>query len=149
MALVAFASAITRACNNTPRLCNVSYDQVTHLGAHDSPFLSDATTGSSSFGNQFYNVGPAIQSVDVFNNLKLPVGRKGVSSAVIDNGLGLKRISGSTKKIPQGRVVMLLAVALSLRISWLERTMLGAGPQSADVEEGITRYSSDATRNIF
>lgn len=65
----------------------------------------------------FFNVGPAIQSVDVFNNLKLPVGRKDVSSAVIDNGLGLKRISGSARKIPQGRVVMLLAVALTLRIS--------------------------------
>lgn len=55
MAQVAFVSTTTRACNNSPRLCNVSYDEVTHLGAHDSPFLSDATTGFSSFGNQFYN----------------------------------------------------------------------------------------------
>ncbi|KAL6709641.1 hypothetical protein ACN47E_001069 [Coniothyrium glycines] len=44
-----------RACNNSPLLCSVAYDQVTHLGAHDSPFIRDGSTGFSSFGNQFFN----------------------------------------------------------------------------------------------
>ncbi|KAF9692499.1 hypothetical protein EKO04_009764 [Ascochyta lentis] len=47
--------AAQRACNNAPELCSTSYDQTTHLGAHDSPFLRDASTGFSSFGNQFFN----------------------------------------------------------------------------------------------
>lgn len=59
-ALVATAAAramhiADRACNNSPLLCSASYDQITHLGAHDSPFLRDASTGFSSFGNQFFN----------------------------------------------------------------------------------------------
>lgn len=56
MALAAmFGPTDGRACNNSPELCEVSYDQVTHLGAYDSPFLSDASTGFSSFGTQFFN----------------------------------------------------------------------------------------------
>jgi hypothetical protein len=56
LALAVFCvSADSRACNSSPQLCNVSYDEVTHLGAHDSPFLANASTGFSSFGNQFFN----------------------------------------------------------------------------------------------
>lgn len=43
------------ACNNSPDLCSRTYDSITHLGAHDSPFVRDATTGFSVSGNQFYN----------------------------------------------------------------------------------------------
>jgi hypothetical protein len=50
-----FGSSTERACNNSPELCNVSYDRATHLGAHNSPYLSDVSTGFSSFGNQLYN----------------------------------------------------------------------------------------------
>ncbi|KAK2795485.1 hypothetical protein FQN52_005252 [Onygenales sp. PD_12] len=44
-----------KACNNSPLLCSLSYGEITHLGAHNSPFLRDASTGFSSSGNQFYN----------------------------------------------------------------------------------------------
>lgn len=40
------------ACNNSPDLCGRSYANVTHLGAHDSAFLRDASTGYSQAGNQ-------------------------------------------------------------------------------------------------
>ena len=43
------------ACNNSPSLCSKTYDSITHLGAHDSPFVRDATTGYSTSGNQYYN----------------------------------------------------------------------------------------------
>ncbi|KAF2104137.1 hypothetical protein NA57DRAFT_62829 [Rhizodiscina lignyota] len=43
------------ACNNSPDLCSKTYDNVTHLGAHDSPFLRDSSTDFSTAGNQFYN----------------------------------------------------------------------------------------------
>lgn len=43
----------TTACNNSPDLCSKSYGEITHLGAHDSPFVRDETTGNSLAGNQY------------------------------------------------------------------------------------------------
>ncbi|EXJ89170.1 hypothetical protein A1O3_02234 [Capronia epimyces CBS 606.96] len=43
------------ACNNSPDLCSKSYNNIVHLGAHDSPFVRDASTGFSTSGNQYYN----------------------------------------------------------------------------------------------
>jgi hypothetical protein len=43
------------ACNNSPSLCSRSYGNITHLGAHDSPFVSNSTNKFTSSGNQFYN----------------------------------------------------------------------------------------------
>ena len=40
------------ACNNSPALCSLSYSTITHLGAHDSPFVRDASTSFSTSGNQ-------------------------------------------------------------------------------------------------
>jgi len=45
----------TQACNNSPELCSRQYNNITHLGAHDSPFLRDSSTTWSTSGNQFYN----------------------------------------------------------------------------------------------
>ncbi|KAJ9297504.1 hypothetical protein DTO271G3_4279 [Paecilomyces variotii] len=45
----------TTACNNSPDLCSKSYGEITHLGAHDSPFVRDASTDYSTSGNQFFN----------------------------------------------------------------------------------------------
>lgn len=45
----------TKACNNSPSLCSKSYGEITHLGAHDSAFLRDSSTGNSISGNQHYN----------------------------------------------------------------------------------------------
>jgi hypothetical protein len=60
-ALLELASAATLqsrqsvACNNSPDLCSKSYSSIAHLGAHDSPFLRDASTGDSTSGNQYFN----------------------------------------------------------------------------------------------
>ena len=43
------------ACNNSPDLCSKSYSSIAQLGAHDSPFLRDASTGDSTSGNQYFN----------------------------------------------------------------------------------------------
>ena len=43
------------ACNNSPDLCDKSYASITHLGAHDSPFLRDQATLFSTSGNQQVN----------------------------------------------------------------------------------------------
>ncbi|KAG6030005.1 hypothetical protein E4U41_000220, partial [Claviceps citrina] len=42
-----------RACNNSPTLCGRRYNAVTHMGAHNSAFLRDQSTGDSLSGNQF------------------------------------------------------------------------------------------------
>ena len=47
--------ASTIACNNSPSLCSKQYNNITYLGAHDSPFVRDAQTGFSTAGNQYYN----------------------------------------------------------------------------------------------
>ena len=45
----------TTACNNSPDLCSKSYSAITHLGAHNSPFLRDASTRFSASGNHYFN----------------------------------------------------------------------------------------------
>ncbi|KIY01574.1 uncharacterized protein Z520_03126 [Fonsecaea multimorphosa CBS 102226] len=43
------------ACNNSPSLCSKPYNSIVHLGAHDSPFVRDASTDYSTSGDQYYN----------------------------------------------------------------------------------------------
>lgn len=43
------------ACNNSPDLCSRAYNNILHLGAHNSPFRRDASTRFSTSGNQYYN----------------------------------------------------------------------------------------------
>jgi hypothetical protein len=54
LSLLSRTSAQT-ACNNSPSLCSKAYNNITHLGAHDSPFLRDESTSFSTAGNQFFN----------------------------------------------------------------------------------------------
>ncbi|KAH8910272.1 hypothetical protein BR93DRAFT_950189 [Coniochaeta sp. PMI_546] len=55
LARVATALPPGVACNNSPLLCNRAYNNITHLGAHNSPFLRNADTGYSVAGNQYFN----------------------------------------------------------------------------------------------
>ncbi|KAI9719619.1 MAG: hypothetical protein M1812_003390 [Candelaria pacifica] len=57
LALVSILSLITSglACNNSPDLCGRSYSNITHLGAHDSAFVRDASTHNTIAGNQYFN----------------------------------------------------------------------------------------------
>ncbi|KAK3313496.1 PLC-like phosphodiesterase, partial [Apodospora peruviana] len=50
------------ACNNSPTLCSRAYDNITHMGAHDSAFLRDASTGNSLAGNQYFNATVALSA---------------------------------------------------------------------------------------
>jgi hypothetical protein len=58
----AAAATGTTACNNSPLLCNRNYNNITHLGAHDSAFLRDSSTSFSTSGNQFYNATIALSA---------------------------------------------------------------------------------------
>ncbi|KAI1811317.1 PLC-like phosphodiesterase [Poronia punctata] len=54
--------AVITACNNSPDLCNRTYNNITHMGAHDSSFLRDESTSNSLAGNQFYNATAALDA---------------------------------------------------------------------------------------
>jgi hypothetical protein len=56
------SSSSTTACNNSPSLCSRTYNNITHMGAHDSAFLRDASTGNSLAGNQFLNATVALSA---------------------------------------------------------------------------------------
>lgn len=58
----ASALASGTACNNSPDLCSRTYDNVTHMGAHDSSFLRDSSTDNSLFGNQYLNATYALNN---------------------------------------------------------------------------------------
>ncbi|KAI0446053.1 PLC-like phosphodiesterase [Xylaria telfairii] len=62
LATAAAASSSTGACNNSPDLCSRSYSNVTHMGAHDSSFLRDASTQNSIAGNQYFNATVALDA---------------------------------------------------------------------------------------
>ncbi|TDZ68271.1 PI-PLC X domain-containing protein 1 [Colletotrichum trifolii] len=49
-------------CNNSPSLCSRRYNNITHMGAHDSAFLRDSSTGNSIAGNQYHNATVALNS---------------------------------------------------------------------------------------
>lgn len=48
------------ACNNSPDLCGRAYNTITHMGAHDSAFLRDASTDNSIAGDQYLNATDAL-----------------------------------------------------------------------------------------
>ncbi|TQV99579.1 hypothetical protein V2A60_005047 [Cordyceps javanica] len=56
------ASSGAKACNNSPKLCGRRYNNITYLGAHDSSFLRDASTGNSVAGNQYVNATVALDA---------------------------------------------------------------------------------------
>ncbi|OTB06802.1 hypothetical protein M426DRAFT_54540 [Hypoxylon sp. CI-4A] len=58
----AAASTSTTACNNSPSLCSRAYNNITHMGAHDSAFLRDSSTSDSVAGNQYFNATVALDA---------------------------------------------------------------------------------------
>ncbi|KAM6477888.1 PLC-like phosphodiesterase [Trichoderma sp. SZMC 28011] len=52
----------SQVCNNSPVLCDRHYNDITYMGAHDSAFLRDASTGNSIAGNQFLNATDALDA---------------------------------------------------------------------------------------
>ncbi|KAJ1335395.1 1-phosphatidylinositol phosphodiesterase [Microdochium nivale] len=54
-------AAAQRACNGAPELCGRTYDAITHMGAHNSAFVRDASTNNSIAANQYF---PAARALD-------------------------------------------------------------------------------------
>lgn len=42
----------SKACNQSPQLCNKKYSSIWHLGAHDIAFVRNKTNNWSAAGNQ-------------------------------------------------------------------------------------------------
>lgn len=65
LVLAAAAGALVQAeqaCNNSPDLCGRAYNDIVHMGAHDSPFVRDESTQNSVAGNQYYNATVALDA---------------------------------------------------------------------------------------
>jgi hypothetical protein len=54
-ALLYSTATAQTACNNSPALCSRAYNNITQLGAHDSPFLRNKNTSFSTSGNHYYD----------------------------------------------------------------------------------------------
>lgn len=50
------------ACNGSHDLCSRTYDNITHMGAHDSSFVRDDSTDNSIAGTQYYNATYALNN---------------------------------------------------------------------------------------
>ena len=55
VSLLVASTTAQQVCNNAAFLCGRTYDNLTHLGAHDAAFVRDAGNGFTPSGNQFYN----------------------------------------------------------------------------------------------
>ncbi|KAJ2899593.1 PI-PLC X domain-containing protein 1-like protein 1 [Zalerion maritima] len=62
LAATSSSTDTSTACNNSPDLCDRAYNNITHMGAHDSSFLRDDSTDDSVAGNQFYNATYALEA---------------------------------------------------------------------------------------
>ncbi|KAL5611846.1 hypothetical protein BROUX41_000580 [Berkeleyomyces rouxiae] len=56
------ATGSASVCNNAASLCDLQYNKITHMGAHDSSFLRDASTGNSASGTQYFNATIALNA---------------------------------------------------------------------------------------
>ncbi|KAL5339489.1 PLC-like phosphodiesterase [Aspergillus crustosus] len=92
-AATSLAPRQSTACNNSPSLCSKSYGDITHLGAHDSPFLRDESTGNSLAGNQYYNT-----------TVQLDAGVRLVSAQVHDSDSQWRLCHSSCDLLDAGRL---------------------------------------------
>lgn len=63
----------------------------------------------------FFNFGPVIKSVDIFNKVQDPTGRKNVTTTILDNGLPSRRVSGSDRNAPVSNIPLAVAVGRLIR----------------------------------
>ena len=62
----------------------------------------------------YFNVRPAIASIDIFNGVDRPVGRKNVTMEVIEGGPGARTMVGAGRVIGPPMLALVVAVALTL-----------------------------------
>jgi hypothetical protein len=55
-------SSEAAVCNNHAELCDRPYNTITHMGAHNSAFVRDASTNNAISGNQFFNATRALDN---------------------------------------------------------------------------------------
>lgn len=83
------------------------------LGVHMRDRSSQLTRQPTFVLVDFFNVGPAIETVDIFNEVKQPVGRFEVTNKVVEGGAGFVR-SRTKKSIKASNRAVILAVVMGL-----------------------------------
>jgi hypothetical protein len=84
------------------------------LGVHMETCANEVGRQPTFVLVDFFNIGPAIKSIDFFNKIKTPEGRKYVSDQPLDNDFGAQRKSGSIQCGPAARASLTFALAVAL-----------------------------------
>lgn len=127
------AAASSTACNNSPLLCDRNYNNITHLGAHDSSFVRDSSTAFSESGNQFYN-----------STVQLDAGVRLLTTQLHQNGTQWDLCHTSCALLDSGT----LTGWLSEIKTWLDRnpnevvTLLIVNSDNADASEIAAQYEA-------
>lgn len=83
------------------------------LGVHMMNCANQAMRQPTFVLVDFFNVGPAIEAIDIFNKVSKPVGRLPVTEEVIEGGAGFHGGSGRSKNMPT-MVFVAIATAIGL-----------------------------------
>lgn len=88
-----------------------SWDGPGGLGTHMLQCSSEVGRQPTFVLVDFFNVGPAMKTVDIFNNVQTPVGRKAVTDEILDGGFRGRKNLRSTTGTLQSSMMATIAVA--------------------------------------
>lgn len=91
-----------------------SWDGPGGLGLHMKTCANEVGRQPTFVLVDFFNVGPAIKFLDIFNKIKSPEGGKHVSDQPLDGGFGARRKSESIQDAPAAGAALILALLVAL-----------------------------------
>ncbi|KAH5290025.1 hypothetical protein HBI67_052180 [Parastagonospora nodorum] len=91
------------------------WQQAFGIQTPDRRVLAATNSWDGPGGLDFFNVGPAIESVDIFNGVD-PVGRRNVTTVVVDNGLPSRRVNESGSKAVRSVFALVVAAAVTCMV---------------------------------
>jgi hypothetical protein len=94
-----------------------SWDSTGGLGEHMTMCGQQVTRQPTFVLVDFFNVGPAIKAVDIFNGVDEPVGRRNVTTEIIEGGAGMNYYVSGGEKVDSSSWVALV-VALVCIFAW-------------------------------
>jgi hypothetical protein len=93
-----------------------SWDGPGGLGEHMVSCGNDLARQPTFVLVDFFNVGPAIAAVDKFNGVSRPVGRKNVTTEVVEGGRGVRAMGGAGGKAGPPTLALVVAVVADVAL---------------------------------
>lgn len=88
-----------------------SWDGTGGLGTHMTTCGGQVARQPTFVLVDFFNVGPAMDAVDIFNGVDKPVGRKNVTDQIVQGGAGMYYVNGGERMDSKAYVVVVVALA--------------------------------------